>query len=127
MTPPPAPSLDSEQTQAIVKDGLVASILGGLAMTARLLLSTEPVSPGWVFRRITAAAITAALVGYAIQEHISSPGLRMGAIGAAGYAAPEVLDYLLKYIKARGEAEVAEVAKVTKRIPNGKKKPAKRK
>jgi hypothetical protein len=50
----------------------------------------------------------------------------MGAIGAAGYAAPEVLDYMLKYIKARGEAEVS---KVTKKLPsNGKgKKPAKRK
>jgi hypothetical protein len=121
MSPPPAP-VDNEATQAIVKDGLVASILGGLAMTARLLLSTEPVSPGWVFRRITAAAITAALVGYGIQDHISSPGLRMAAVGAAGYAAPEVMDYVLKYIKARGEAEVA---KVTKK-PNGKKKPAKR-
>ena len=122
MSPPPAP-VDNEATQAIVKDGLVASILGGLAMTARLLLSTEPVSPGWVFRRITAAAITAALVGYGIQDHIASPGLRMAAVGAAGYAAPEVMDYVLKYIKARGETEVA---KVTKK-PNGKKKPAKRK
>jgi len=121
MSPPPAP-VDNEATQAIVKDGLVASILGGLAMTARLLLSTEPVSPGWVFRRITAAAITAALVGYGIQDHIASPGLRMAAVGAAGYAAPEVMDYVLKYIKARGEAEVS---KVTKK-PNGKKKPAKR-
>ena len=121
MSPPPAP-VDNEATQAIVKDGLVASILGGLAMTARLLLSTEPVSPGWVFRRITAAAITAALVGYGIQDHIASPGLRMAAVGAAGYAAPEVMDYVLKYIKARGEAEVAKVVKK----PNGKKKPAKR-
>jgi hypothetical protein len=77
-----------------------------------------------VFRRITAAAITAALVGYAIQDHIASPGLRMGAIGAAGYAAPEVMDYVLQYIKARGQAEVA---KVTKKLPpNGKKKPTKR-
>lgn len=124
MSPPPAP-VDNDATQAIVKDGLVASILGGLAMTARLLLSTEPVSPGWVFRRITAAAITAALVGYGIQDHIASPGLRMAAVGAAGYAAPEVMDYVLKYIKARGEAEVS---KVTKKLPtNGKKKPAKRK
>ena len=119
---PPVPPVDSEQTQALVKDGLIASILGGLAMTARLLLSTEPVSPGWVFRRITAAAITAALVGYGIQDHIASPGLRMAAVGAAGYAAPEVMDYVLQYIKARGQAEVA---KVTKK-PNGKKKPAKR-
>jgi hypothetical protein len=104
-----------------LKDGLVASILGGLAMTARLLLSTEPVSLGWVVRRVFAAAITAAIVGYAIQDHIQSPGLRMGVIGAAGYAAPECLDYLLKYVKARGEKEVAAVA--TK--PNGKKAPTK--
>jgi len=120
MSPPPP--IDNEATQSLVKDGLVASILGGLAMTARLLLSTEPVSVGWVLRRITAAAITAALVGYAITDHISSPGLRMGVVGAAGYAAPEVMDYVLKYLKARGEAEVA---KVTKK-PNDKKKPSKR-
>lgn len=123
---PPTPPIDHDNTQALVKDGLVASILGGLAMTARLLLSTEPVSIGWVVRRVTAAAIVAAVVGYGIQDHISSPGLRMAVVGAAGYAAPEVLDYLLKYIKARGDAEVA---KVTKKLPsNGKgKKPAKRK
>lgn len=120
MSPPPP--IDSDQTQSLVKDGLVASILGGLAMTARLLLSTEPVTPGWVIRRVSAAAITAALVGYGIADHISSPGLRMAVVGAAGYAAPEVMDYVLKYIKARGETEVA---KVTKK-PNGKKKPAKR-
>ena len=120
MSPPPP--IDNESTESLVKDGLVASILGGLAMTARLLLSTEPVTVGWVLRRITAAAITAALVGYAITDHIASPGLRMGVVGAAGYAAPEVMDYVLKYVKARGEAEVA---KVTKK-PNGKKKPSKR-
>jgi uncharacterized protein YlxP (DUF503 family) len=120
MSPPPP--IDSDSTQSLVKDGLVASILGGLAMTARLLLSTEPVSPGWVLRRITAAAITAALVGYGIADHIASPGLRMAVVGASGYAAPEVMDYVLKYVKARGEAEVA---KVTKK-PNAKKKPTKR-
>mgnify|MGYP006289003785 CR=1 FL=1 len=107
-----------------VKDGIIASILGGLAMTARLLLSTEPVTPGWVVRRVLAAAITAALVGYAIQDHIQSPGLKMGAIGASGYAAPECLDYLLKWLKAKGEAEVAKVTKGTK--SNGKRGKAKR-
>jgi hypothetical protein len=105
-----------------VKDGVVAGVLGGLAMVARLLLSTEPVSPGWVIRRVLAAAITAALVGYAIQEHIQSPGLRMGVVGASGYAAPECLDYLMKYIKAKGQAEVDKVTKSA----NGKKKPIKR-
>lgn len=94
-------------------------------MTARLLLSTEPVSFGWVVRRVMAAAITAALVGYGIQEHISSPGLRMAVVGAAGYAAPECLDYLMRYIKARGEKEVAAVtAKTAKPHGKAKAKPA---
>ena len=102
-----ASPIDPDSITPQVKDGVVAGILGGLAMVARLLLSTEPVSFGWVVRRVLAAAITAALVGYGIQDHIQSPGLRMAVVGAAGYAAPECLDYLMKYIKARGEKEVA--------------------
>jgi hypothetical protein len=114
--------IDPESIPKELKDGVVASVLGGLAMTARLLLSTEPVSLGWVVRRVLAAAITAALVGYGIQDHIESPGLRMAVVGAAGYAAPECLDYLMRYIKARGEKEVGAITGK----PNGKKKaPAK--
>ena len=106
-----------------LKDGVVASILGGLAMTARLLLSTEPVTVGWVVRRVLAAAITAALVGYGVQDHIHTTGLKMAAVGASGYAAPECLDYLIKIIKARGEAEVAKVTKgVTRAAGKGKPK-----
>ena len=104
-----ASPIDPDSITPQVKDGVVAGILGGLAMVARLLLSTEPVSFGWVVRRVMAAAITAALVGYGIQDHIQSPGLRMAVVGAAGYAAPECLDYLMKYIKARGEKEVSKV------------------
>ena len=120
MSPPPP--IDNEATQSLVKDGLVASILGGLAATARLLLSTEPVSIGWVIRRVSAAAITACIVGYGLQDHIQSPGLRMAVVGACGYSCPELLDYLTKYVKTRGDAELA---KVTKK-PNDKKKPSKR-
>ena len=90
-------------------------------MTARLLLSTEPVSVGWVVRRVLAAAITAALVGYGIQDHIESPGLKMAVVGAAGYAAPECLDYLMRYIKARGDKEVAAVSGKPKK-PHAKSK-----
>lgn len=116
-----AAPLNPDDVPHEVKDGIIASILGGLAMTARLLLSTEPVSLGWVIRRVLAAAITAALVGYAIQDHIQSVGLRMGAVGAAGYAAPECLDYLMRYIKAKGEAEVSKVTKGAKRATPAKK------
>ena len=119
MSPPPP--IDPESFPKELKDGVIASILGGLAMTARLLLSTEPVSVGWVVRRVLAAAITAALVGYAIADHIESPGLKMGVVGAAGYAAPECLDYLMRYIKSKGDAEVGPANK-----PHGKSKaPAK--
>jgi hypothetical protein len=124
---PPPPPIDPESLPKELKDGIVASVLGGLAMTARLLLSTEPVSLGWVVRRVLAAAITAALVGYGIQDHIQSPGLRMAVVGAAGYAAPECLDYLMKYIKARGEKEVGAVVGKPKTNGKAKAKPAKRK
>ena len=123
----PSPPIDPETIPKELKDGVVASVLGGLAMTARLLLSTEPVSLGWVVRRVLAAAITAALVGYGIQDHIQSPGLRMGVVGAAGYAAPECLDYLMRYIKARGEKEVAAVTAKLKPHGKGKASKAKRK
>jgi hypothetical protein len=116
-----ASPIDPDSISPQVKDGVVAGILGGLAMVARLLLSTEPVSFGWVVRRVLAAAITAALVGYGIQDHIQSPGLRMAVVGAAGYAAPECLDYLMKYIKARGEKEVAAVVGKPKK-PHAKSK-----
>ena len=115
MSPPPP--IDPESFPKELKDGVIASILGGLAMTARLLLSTEPVSVGWVVRRVLAAAITAALVGYGIQDHIESPGLKMAVVGAAGYAAPECLDYLMRYIKSKGDAEVGPAKK-----PHGKSK-----
>ena len=122
MSPPPP--VDVDATQSIIKDGLVASVLGGLAMTARLLLSTEPVTPGWAIRRVSAASIVAVLVNYASQDHITNHSLQIAAVGATAYAAPECLDFLLRWIKARGESEVA---KVTKKIPNGKKPKAKHK
>ena len=122
--PPPASPLDGGDIQTIAKDGIIASILGGLAMSARLLLSTEPVSLGWAVRRVSAASIVAVLVNYITKDYIANHTLQIAAVGATAYAAPECLDFLLRWIKAKGEAEVS---KVTKKIPNGKKPKAKRK
>ena len=112
MTQPP---FDTENTQGLlnnqtVKDGVVSGVLGGLAMVARLLLSTEPVTFGWVVRRIFAASITACFVGYGIQDHIQSIPLRMAVVGACGYAAPEITDYVILAIKKRAEKEVGRIA-----------------
>ena len=107
-----------EDINGLVKDGLIASILGGLAMTARLLMSEEPVTIGWVLRRLVAASITAVLVGYGVKDYIASESLRLCVIGGCGYCAPEITDYLIKYVKARGEKEVNNVKTKTR----GKKK-----
>lgn len=128
MTVSAAP-VNLEDIPAEAKSGIVAAIIGGLAMCARLLLSTTPVSPGWVIRRVLAAGITAAISGYALNDYITSPGLRMGAIGAIGYSAPEALDWLMAWMKARANKEIGEVktnAKQAATKPKAQRKPAKR-
>jgi hypothetical protein len=116
--------LDPESIPKELKDGIVAATIGAFSMAARLLLSEEKHTWGWVARRVMAASITAAVAGYALTEYIASPGLRMGAIGALAYASPEALDAMLRAIKARAEREVE---KVSKPKPNGKAKRSKRK
>jgi hypothetical protein len=123
-----AAPVDPESIPKELRDGVVASVIGGMAMAARLLLSQEKHSWAWVARRVMAASITAAIAGYALTEYISSPGLRMGAIGAIAYSSPEALDALLRWVKARAEREVEKVSKPAKSKPNGKaKRPTKRK
>ena len=78
-------------------------------MTARLLMSEEPVTIGWVVRRLAAASITAVLVGYGVKDYIASESLRLCVIGGCGYCAPEITDYLIKYVKARGQKEVNNI------------------
>ena len=126
MSPPPAP-IDPESIPKELKDGVVASTIGALSMAARLLLSQEKHTWGWAARRVMAASITAAIAGYALTEYISSPGLRMGAIGALAYSSPEALDALLRWVKNRAEREVEKVSKPAKSKPNGKAKRTKRK
>jgi len=108
------PPIDPNEVPQEVKDGIVASVLGGLAMAARLLLSSEPVSVGWVLRRVAAASITALFVGFFLQEHVSSVPLRYAIIGACGYSAPEVADAAAKWLRAKMGQEVAKVTKPSK-------------
>lgn len=122
--PPTAPTNDIGDAAlglpTEVKDGIIASILGGLAMTARMLLSTDPVSFGFIVRRFFAASITAMLVGLGTKEHFSSTGLWLAVSGGSGYCAPEVADYFLRWVKAKAEGKVREAEGKQTR---GKKKP----
>lgn len=119
-----AAPVDPDQVPQEVKDGLVAGVLGSLAMAARLLLSQEPVSLGWVIRRLLAAGITALFVGFFLQEHVSSVPLRYAIIGVCGYSAPEVADYAARWLKGKMGQEVAKLEKKAK--PDAK-KPGRRK
>ena len=108
MSPPPPP-ISPDVVPNELRDGLVASVIGGLSMCTRLLLSTEKVSFGWVVRRVLAASTTAIVVHAVVQDYIASPGLRIGAIGAISYASPEAWDALLRWIKVKANREVEKV------------------
>jgi hypothetical protein len=83
--------------------------LGAAAMLARILMSQEPVTFGYIVRRMAAAGITSVIVGFAVQDYLHSEGLRFAAVGMSGYLAPELLDYAIRLLKAKAEAKLAEV------------------
>jgi len=125
MSPPPPPSPSNpEDYQAIVKDSLIASVLGGGGMVARMLLSTEPLTFGWIVRRLIAASIIGVFAGFALQEHVSSLVMRFACIGLAGAAANEIMEGAIKWVNGKINKEVQNV---TKGNSNGKTKRTKRK
>lgn len=88
-----------------VKDGLGTVALSLAAMAARLVLAKDKVNP-WMAAAYTAAAcLTGYLAGRATLGHIED-GLRDCIIGVCAYAAPEILGYALRVVKARGEEAV---------------------
>jgi hypothetical protein len=119
--------LDPESIPKELKDGIVAATIGAFSMAARLMLSEEKHSWGWVARRVCVASLVACMAGYVLTDYIASPGLRMGAIGALAYSSPEALDALLRWVKNRAEREVEKVSKPAKSKPNAKAKRTKRK
>jgi len=119
--------IDPESIPKEFKDGVVASTIGAMSMTARLLLSQDKQTWGWAARRVMAASIAAVLANYALTDYITSSSLRTAAVGGLAYASPEALDALLRWIKARAEREVEKVSKPAKPKPHGKAKRTKRK
>jgi hypothetical protein len=111
MSPPPAAPVDPElpgQMSSLTKNGLIASALAGSAMTARVLVARDDVSPAFIIRRVLTACIVGFFCGLGLERQIEDPGLRSAAIGAIGYSSPECLDFLLRFIKAKGAEQVAK-------------------
>ena len=118
MSAAPNPNELPPDSDKLLADAARFLPIGAAAMLARIVMSQEPVSFGWIARRMFFAAVTACLVGWGTDGYIQSQGMRFAAVGAAGYAAPEVADFVIRYLKAKGNAEVD---KVTSRAKQKKK------
>ena len=90
--------------------GFTAMMIGAAGMVARILLSGEEgMTIGKAIRHVLAAGITAYLVGQGLDATSMANGLKMACLGVSGAAATEIVEYAVRWIKAKGAAEVAKV------------------
>ena len=77
-------------------------------MTARLAMSTEKQSLGYVARRITIACVVGFFSSMIVREYIQAIHLQFAAVGAISYAAPEAADWMLAIIRLRLKAKLRD-------------------
>jgi len=120
-----APAFDAVTSEEALKQGVISAALGGSAMVARQLLSTDRPSWGYLVRSGVAAMVTAYFVNFAARDYVQSENLRVCICGIAGFASPEILNYGLKFLEAKMKGKVQEaqrgLSKATKQ-PKKKKK-----
>lgn len=90
-----------EDYNRIAKDITIFGITGSVAMLARILVSPEKQSVGYVIRRLTAGAIVSVFVGFALQDQLESLTMRYAAVGLTGAAAPEIIDTALFWVRKK--------------------------
>jgi hypothetical protein len=103
-----APAFDSVTSEEAFKQGVISAALGGSAMVARQLLSTDRPSWGYLVRSGVAACVTAYFVNFAARDYVQSENLRVCICGIAGFASPEILNYGLKFLEAKMKSKVQE-------------------
>ncbi len=108
-----------------IKQGIIAAALGGSALIARQLMSEEKASWGYLLRSAVAAMVTAYFVNQASRSYVEQENLRVCICGVAGFAAPEIQQYGLQFLKAKMQAKVkeaqAKLKTVKPRKPQAKK------
>ncbi len=115
-------SSPSEQTvggasliEQLKTGGFTAVLIGMAGMVARLLLSTEPgMTWGKAARHVMAAGIVAWMVDQGLREVAMAQGLKTACLGIAGATATHILDFVIAWVKARGQAEVDKVTSKTR-------------
>ncbi|CAB4162452.1 hypothetical protein UFOVP779_43 [uncultured Caudovirales phage] len=123
MSAAPASGLESVTSDEAVRQGIIASILGMAAMIARLLMSTDKASLGYIARSSVAAGLTAYFVNQASKSYVEQENLRVFICGVAGFASPEILSYGLAWLKAKMQGKVQEAQA---QVKGGKPRKAKR-
>lgn len=87
-----------EDIEKVIRDVAVFSVAGGSAMLARIMVSQDKQSAGYIIRRMLAGSIVSVFVGFALQDQIDSLAMRYAAVGLAGAAAPEIIDFSLAWL-----------------------------
>ena len=98
--------------EAFKSGGWLTGFVGAGGMIARLLLRPEDgMTIGKAIRHTLAAFITAMSVWYVIRDADVAGQFKAGCYGISGMAAPEILDGLLRWVKAKADAKVSEAKK----------------
>jgi hypothetical protein len=107
MTPPIQPP-DPEDLNKLLTDGAKSAALGAGAMTARILMSNEKQSFGYVARRMGVACIVGFFSSMFVAEYVSSIKLQFCCVAALSYAAPEVCDFTLNIVREKLKAQAKQ-------------------
>lgn len=131
MSAAPSQGFESVTGDDALKQGVIAAALGGSALIARQLMSPEKASWAYLLRSALAAMVTAYFVNQLSRSYVEQENLRVCICGVAGFAAPEIQQYGLQFLKAKMQAKVQEAeaklkpAKAKKPTPKKPKKYAK--
>lgn len=97
MTPPIQPP---EDPGSLFEDGARAAVIGVLAGVARVLLSTDKTTAGYVARRMAVAGIVGFFSSMFVGGYVTSVKMQFCCVGVISYAAPEVCDFILGAIRS---------------------------
>lgn len=110
MRPPDDPTQGASLIEQLKAGGFTAVLIGMAGMVARILLSNDQTMTwGKAARHVLAAGIVAWLVSQGLQEVAMAEGLKTACLGIAGATATHIVDFVIEWVKAKGQSEVAKL------------------
>lgn len=110
MRPPDEATQGATLIEQLKAGGFTAVLIGMSGMVAKILLSNdESMSWGKAARHVAAAGIVAWLVNQGLKEVNMASGLKDACLGVAGATAVHIVDFVIAWVKAKGQSEVAKL------------------